>query len=89
MKELLFTESYPNEQQSCFITLTEFNTIQTNMTYEEIKNIVGCEGTLMSETEINEYTSKIYYWYGKDNISNANFTFQNNKLISKAQYGLR
>lgn len=86
---MLFTKSYPNEQQSCFITLTEFNTIQTNMTYEEIKNIVGCEGTLMSETEINEYTSKIYYWYGKDNISNANFTFQNNKLISKAQYGLR
>ena len=59
------------------------------MTYEEIKNIVGCEGTLMSETEINEHTNKIYYWYGKDNISNANFIFENNKLISKTQLGLR
>ena len=80
-----------SSSNSEYITLEEFNSIKTGMTYEEVCEIIGSEGELMSEVNLGEeeYHTKMYMWYGS-NITgaNANFTFQNNKLMSKAQMGL-
>ena len=73
------------------INIEKFNTIQTGMTYQEVVNIIGEEGTMMSESNIGNdetYRTILYYWYGDNGISNANIMFQNNKVISKAQIGL-
>lgn len=73
------------------ITLEKFNQIQTRMTYQEVVNIIGEEGTVLSETDImddEQYKTTMYYWYGEDGISNANVTIQGGKVISKAQIGL-
>lgn len=78
-----------SEIDKCFITLSDFNQIATGMTYEETKNIVGCKGTIISEIEILDSHTIIYYWYGKNGVSNANFTFQNNELLNKTQIGLK
>lgn len=76
---------------SKYITLEEFNSLKTGMTYEEVCEIIGSEGELVSEVNITEetYHTKMYIWYGSGITgANANFTFENNKLMSKAQMGL-
>lgn len=75
------------------ISLEEFNKIETGMTYEEVCDIVGGEGTLGSSVDIGvgaEYKTDIYQWTGDGSIgANANVTFQGGKVISKAQIGLK
>lgn len=71
-----------------YITLEEFNLIESGMSYEEVVDVVGCEGTLMSTVDLMDINTSIYYWYGKNGISNANVTFQNDAVVSKAQIGL-
>ncbi len=76
-----------------YISMDEFNQINQGMTYEEVSEIIGSEGELVSEVDIGmgeQYRTVIYTWYG-DGVSgaNANFTFQGDKLVSKAQIGLR
>lgn len=73
------------------ITLSQFEKVQTGMTYEEVVNILGSQGELLSETDIGyeEYFSQMYQWYGVGILgANANFIFQGGKLTSKSQYGL-
>ncbi len=75
------------------ISLEEFNKIETGMTYEEVCDIVGGEGTLGSSVDIgmgDEYKTEIYQWTGDGSIgANANVTFQGGKVVSKAQIGLK
>ncbi len=75
------------------ISLEEFNKIQTGMTYKEVCDIVGGEGTLGSSVDVgigDEYKTEIYQWTGDGSIgANANVTFQAGKVISKAQIGLK
>lgn len=75
------------------ISLEEFNNIETGMTYEQVCDIVGGEGTLSSSVDVGigeEYKTKIYQWTGSGSIgANANVTFQGGKVISKAQVGLK
>lgn len=78
-----------NQDNKCYITLEKFNKIENGMTYDQVKDIIGCDGTVNSETEVSNIKMTIYSWYGKDNISNANVTVQNGKIISKAQIGLK
>ena len=74
------------------ITLEEFNQIETGMTYEQVVEIIGIEGTVMSESDITgngQYKTTIYSWEGEGTLgANANITFQGGKVISKAQFGL-
>lgn len=75
-----------------YITLDEFNQIQTGMTYEEVTNIIGSGGTLTSDVSIGDekYHTQIYSWYGNTITgANANVTFQNGKVVGKAQVGLK
>lgn len=87
----LFSDSTYNSNsgEKCYITLAEFNQIQSGMSYDEVKKIVGCEGTVNSDTEIMGSKMTIYSWYGKDGISNANVNISDGKLVNKTQIGLR
>lgn len=78
------------EGNQCYITLEKFNKIENGMNYDQVKKIIGCDGSLLSEAQITDDSigSQMYYWYGKDGISNANFTFIEGKLKGKAQIGL-
>ena len=75
------------------ISLEEFNKIETGMTYTEVCDIIGGEGTLGSTADIgmgDEYKTEIYQWTGDGSIgANANITFQGGKVVSKAQIGLK
>lgn len=72
------------------ITMKEYNEIQTGMTYEQVKKIVGSPGEVSSQVESNGYKVVIVTWYGNDYTgSNANVTFTNDEVTGKAQVGLK
>lgn len=74
------------------ITLEEFNAIQTGMSYDEVFEIIGGRGEVISETDLglgDEYISIMFKWDGEGSIgANANVLFQGGKVSSKAQFGL-
>lgn len=73
-----------------YITLEEYNKIETGMTYEQVVEIVGSNGTVSSQVEANGYKIVIITWYGNGVAgSNANVTFTNNAVTGKAQVGLK
>ena len=73
-----------------YITLEEYNKIETGMTYEEVAEIVGSKGTVSSQVEMNGINNTIITWYGNGVAgSNANVTFINNEVQGKAQVGLK
>lgn len=78
------------EQKQEKLTLEKFNKIETGMTYDQVVEIIGEEGTVLSESEIANIKTTMYSWYGEGSIgANANITFQNGKVTAKVQFGLK
>ena len=75
-------------QEQTKMTLEKFNKIETGMTYQQVVNIVGEEGTLSTESSYANQTMKVYYWYASNGISNATVSFMNGKVTAKSQLGL-
>lgn len=72
------------------ISKSEFEALQTGMTYSEAVALIGGEGELSSQVDVAGYDTKLYTWQGEGSIgANANVTFQNDSLTSKAQFGLK
>jgi|GEM_PF-2368315 len=74
------------------ISKAAYDSIQTGMSYDEVRSIVGSDGELLSEIGMEEdpFYSIIYFWSGQGVLgANANVTFQDGEVISKAQYGLQ
>ena len=67
--------------------------LQTGMSYAQAKKIIGCEGEEVTSSEMAGFKTIIYMWYGGGLSSlsgaNMNVMFQNDKLINKAQMGLK
>ena len=83
-------ETSNTEKNSPKISKAEFEALETGITYEEAVVIIGGEGELSSQVNVAGYDTKMYTWEGEGSIgANANATFQNNTLTSKAQYGLK
>mgnify|MGYP005772188037 CR=1 FL=1 len=74
------------------ISLEEFEQIQTGMSYQEVFDLVGSRGELLSEADLglgDEYYTAIYSWDGEGALgANASVTFQGGYVTSKAQAGL-
>lgn len=81
------SESVPDGQ----VTLEKFEQIEHGMSYEEVADLIGSEGELVSEAGekgTNLYTA-MYEWGAADEgFGNANFMFEDGILTSKAQAGL-
>lgn len=71
------------------ITLEQFNQIQTGMTYDQVKQILGSEGRLSTQTEIMGIRSSLYTWMNSGG-SNIVITFGSEGTVdSKSQFGLK
>jgi len=57
------------------------------MSYSEAGGILE-PGTEMSRSDIAGYTTVMYSWQGPG-LGNMNAMFQNGRLVTKAQFGLR
>ena len=70
------------------ITLANYERLQTGMTYAQACEILRKSGTETSRSEMVGYVTVMYSWQG-DGVGNMNAMFQNDKLVSKAQFGLK
>lgn len=78
----------PEPPPAPVVTMTDFEQLQTGMTYAQAVQIIGVYGEEMSRSDIAGYRTVMYAWSNGDG-SNMNAMFQNNSLINKAQIGLR
>ncbi len=69
------------------VTKDEYQKIKTGMTYSEVVAIIGAEGEEMSSSGEGRFRTIMFMW---QNTSGSNMTvmFQNDKLNTKAQFGL-
>jgi hypothetical protein len=72
------------------ITLAEFEALQTGMSHEQVAEITGSTGQLISESELGGVNTQMYQLEGEGDLgANASVMFQNGELVQKAQFGLR
>jgi len=71
------------------VTMASYNRIKNGMTYSQVVQILGKEGTELSSNEIAGIRTIMYQWEGDGWGSNMNVMFQNGKVIQKAQFGLK
>lgn len=77
------------QETTCKATLAHFKAIKTRMKYQKVVEIVGCEGSEISSSEMMGVETSMYMWSGAGSVmSNMNLMFQDGKLISKSQFGL-
>ena len=84
------TEKEQSSNKEGVLTEEKFDQISNGMTYDEVKSIIGSEGTVISETEEvgSEFHTAMYEWETDGLFASANFTFQGGKLINKSQMGV-
>lgn len=79
-------------QPASNITLAKFNQLQNGMSYEQVVQVLGAPGEVMSENAFGEgayRTHTVMYTWQVGVMANMNCMFQNGKLMSKAQFGLK
>lgn len=69
------------------MTLTNFQRLQEGMSVGELNAILGRAGELTSSSDVGEHSSALYQWDERGATITA--VFNNGKLVSKSQYGLR
>jgi hypothetical protein len=85
----------PEPKNKETITKAEFELLKTGMTYDEVSKIIGGPGELLSESGTKGGTDldihiTMYMYTGEGSLgANANAMFQDEKLINKAQMGLK
>lgn len=88
----VFSESTGSRTNPPTISLAEFNAISTGMTYQEVTDIIGSAGEVLSEVDLglgDEYFTQSRKWDGEGSIgANAIIQFQDGKVVTKAQFGL-
>ena len=77
------------------VTADHYKQIQNGMSYRSVVSIIGIEGEEMSQNRIEaipgvmDAVVTIMYQWTNSNGSGMNAMFQNDKLMQKAQFGLR
>lgn len=74
------------------MTMVEFTQLKDGMSYEEATKIIGGPGEVMSESgsKGDPAHTVMYTYKGEGSLgANANVMFQGEKLINKAQFGLK
>lgn len=77
------------EQMQPIATKAEYDAIRDGMSYAEVAEIIGTAGeeTASGGAEAG-FDTKMYSWQNPDG-SNMNAMFQNDRMIQKAQFGLK
>lgn len=70
------------------ISLSEYDKIQTGDSYSQVVKIIGGPGDCLSSLDAGGFKTSMYAWYGADGFSTATVLFQNDKVITKSQFGL-
>lgn len=85
---LAIASAGPAMAASCDLNLAKYSALQTGMSIAKVEEVLGCKGEEMSRSEMGGYTTIMLMWQG-GLMQNMNAMFQNDELITKAQFGLR
>lgn len=89
-KTTLYALWYGPKGTGTTITKTEYNRIKIGMSYSLVKFLIGGPGKLESSYHSSDYDFKSYEWQGNGaSYSYAGISFENGKVYSKSQYGLK
>ena len=77
----------PTPTPQVSVTMKSFTAIQNGMTLQQVQALLG-HGTLTSESSIEGITDTVYLWYAPGDLGDVTVAFENNSVISKAQFGL-
>lgn len=69
-------------------SLGDFGRIQTGMSYDAVRQILGSPGTEISNSMIAGWRTQVFQWQTGDG-GVLNITFQGANVVQKAQSGLR
>lgn len=83
----------PKPVKRAGVTKAQYDQLATDMSYAQVSQILGSGGEELSSSEIGAGTeyhtvSVMYQWEGAADYSNMNAMFQDDKLVTKAQFGL-
>ena len=70
------------------VTRHEYEQVGEGQTYEEVTAIIGEPGREISSSDLAGMRTVMYSWSNSDG-SNMNAVFQDGKLITRAQFGLK
>jgi Domain of Unknown Function with PDB structure (DUF3862) len=70
------------------VTYEEYKKIKNGMSYDEVKKIIGQDGEEISNTSAGGFKTVMYQWMNADG-TNAEVMFQNDKVDTKSQFGLK
>ena len=83
-------ELTPKPEDTSGVNMTNYSKIETGMSYSQVAALLGENGTELSSNELAGYKTVMFSWNAKNGFgANMNATFQNDKLMSKAQFGLK
>jgi Domain of Unknown Function with PDB structure (DUF3862) len=70
------------------VTYEEYKKIKNGMSYDEVKKIIGQDGEEISNTSAGGFKTVMYQWMNAD-ATNVEVMFQNGKVDTKSQFGLK
>lgn len=70
-------------------TMAEYQAIRPGMSYSEVVAIIGGPGEELSSSDIAGISTVMYQWEGNGFAANMNAMFQDDRMVQKAQFGLR
>lgn len=73
---------------AALMTMTEFEQIQTGMSYRRVVEIVGSEGELVTSSTFYDITTEMYEWSGLTAYSSGTVMIQDGAVVMKSQFGL-
>lgn len=71
------------------VTLDKYERLQNGMSYGDVIGIIGNAGEEVSRVTLPDTPSTVMYSWKNLSGSNMNAMFQDNKLVMKAQAGLK
>jgi hypothetical protein len=76
-------------KEHCGASLSEFYDLRPGMTYSEVRKVIGCEGEVISQVELAGVNTVMVGWDGVGSFgANMHVMFQDNRMITRAQFGL-
>jgi hypothetical protein len=71
---------------NCKVGLAQYQSLATGMSYSRAVAVLGCEGSELSRSDMAGFRTVMYMWQGNSLAANMNAMFQNDALVSRAQF---
>ncbi|WP_456684780.1 DUF3862 domain-containing protein [Bradyrhizobium sp. P5_C11_2] len=74
----------------CRVDWAHYASLEVGMSYQRVRDLLGCAGRRLSTLNIGEGKRATYSWAGRGSYgANLTLTFHNGHLTDKAQLGLK